>query len=665
MTLHEAEHAPGKEKENVDLVIAHWVMFAPGLSGMYETIKELVLAEMQLPGVEAGIVEPENKEGGKSDGWITTQSHGWAQERATIHVSSYFMTGYSTMQRPRVMLIHGTPEACYEAERESGSYTAVIGSLQNLDASVVMNKRQFSMWKPYDHRGILHCIEKGIDLSRYTPKGMRIDLNGEPAVGMGEVERKGGVKLPLLPYAAVNEYYQKNPLVRLHHWGVTQERPVLDILFHKTLFDKWLGKYRLMGLQLYPDQWYRGCDLLLSPSLYGDPSRVHFEAMACFPAGVEISSPFVTRTYRRYYTGELVTIETETDFPLTMTPNHPIFTQRGIVPAKYLTLEDSCYRHDSQRRQTSLVDRGSIEYIEKTLSHNHHKRNCENLKQNYFKHPWAGYPLRSAYNSERLADNVRHSIVRERLSVLGRDHRWRRNIVSEKTFTENFDDSAVYSYNSNRKQFRSITEMAGAKNLVVAKYSSIQMSKSKDLQLHSRRPRHINSLPLAQEIETLLGDKADALSNIAHALGITIAGTYEISDDQWAIGASKLFEMVEPEAITKIRHSNARGIEVFNLSTVTGWYFAEGLLVHNCGTPVIDLDSSLRWGDSHATMHARALDSINMAECIAKLYDQIRVDKAKVRKEAREIAEKYYDIKRTAAQLVQILRRVQDEVGAK
>jgi glycosyltransferase involved in cell wall biosynthesis len=364
MTLHEAEHAPGKEKEDVDLVIAHWVMFAPGLSGMYETIKELVLAEMQLPGVEAGIVEPENKEGGKSDGWITTQSHGWAQERATIHVSSYFMTGYSTMQRPRVMLIHGTPEACYEAERESGSYTAVIGSLQNLDASVVMNKRQFSMWKPYDHRGILHCIEKGIDLSRYTPKGMRIDLNGEPAVGMGEVERKGGVKLPLLPYAAVNEYYQKNPLVRLHHWGVTQERPVLDILFHKTLFDKWLGKYRLMGLQLYPDQWYRGCDMLLSPSLYGDPSRVHFEAMAC-------------------------------------------------------------------------------------------------------------------------------------------------------------------------------------------------------------------------------------------------------------------------------------------------------------GCPVIDLDSSLRWGDSHATMHARALDSINMAECIAKLYDQVRVDKAKVRKEARETAEKYYDIKRTAAQLVRILRRVQDEVGAK
>jgi len=283
MTVKEARTgvSPEKEKENIDLVIAHWCLFAPGRSGMYETVKELILAEKQIPGVEAGLVNPDDEKGGKSDGWITTQSHGWAWENATIHVSHYFMTGYSTMQRPRVMMIHGTPEACYEAEKDSGSFTAVIGGLMNLDASIVMNRRQYYFWKAFDHHNTLHYVDKGIDLSRYTLKGMRIDCDGEPAIGMGEVERKGGVKLPFHVYWAINEYWKDNEKVRLHHWGTADERAILDVIFHKSGFDRWLGKYRLMGFQLFPENWYRGVDIVISPSLYGDPSRVHFESMAC------------------------------------------------------------------------------------------------------------------------------------------------------------------------------------------------------------------------------------------------------------------------------------------------------------------------------------------------------------------------------------------------
>jgi glycosyltransferase involved in cell wall biosynthesis len=248
---------------------------------MYETIKELCVAEMEMDGVLAGIVDPENEKGGKSDGFITTQSHGWAMENATIHLSSYFMTGYSTMQKPRVMLIHGTVEAMYEAEKESGSFTSVVGALQNLDASIVMNKRHYAFWKPYDHRDTLYRVDKGVDLNKYTPKGMRVDLDGEPAIGMGEIERKGGVKIPLIPYWAINEYYEENPRVRLHHWGTSEERSLLELMFHKSLYDRWLGKYRFMGFQMFTENWYRGADMLISPSLYGDPSRVHFEAMGC------------------------------------------------------------------------------------------------------------------------------------------------------------------------------------------------------------------------------------------------------------------------------------------------------------------------------------------------------------------------------------------------
>lgn len=272
---------PQKQNEEIDTIIAHWCMFSPGRSGMYETVKELIMAEMNIHGVLAGLVDPSDPKGGKSDGWITTQSHGWAAEAATIHVSSWFMTGYSTMQRPRVILIHGTPEACYEAEKETGAFTAVVGGLQNLDAAVVMNKRQEAFWKPFDHRGTLHCINKGVDLELFTPKGQSIELDGKPAIGMGEIERRGGVKLPLLPYMAIDHYHRENEQVRLHQWGTSDERNILDMIVHKTLYDRWLGKYQLRGFQDYPQNWYRGVDMLLSPSLYGDPSRVHFESLAC------------------------------------------------------------------------------------------------------------------------------------------------------------------------------------------------------------------------------------------------------------------------------------------------------------------------------------------------------------------------------------------------
>lgn len=274
---------PEKQGQDLDLIIAHWCLFAPGRSGMYETVKELIMEETKIEGVLAGLVNPEDEKGGKSDGWITTQSHGWATENATIHVSHYFMSGYSTMQRPRVMLVHGTPEACYEAEKDGGSFSSVTLGLENLDASVVMNKRQFEYWKPFDRHGTLHYIDKGVDLTKYRPKGMRIDLDGAPAVGMGEIQRIGGVKLALTAYWAINEYYKINPKVRLHQWGVADnyERHVAEMIFHKTGFDVWLGKYGLRGFQMFPENWYRACSMLISPSLYGDPSRVHFEAMAC------------------------------------------------------------------------------------------------------------------------------------------------------------------------------------------------------------------------------------------------------------------------------------------------------------------------------------------------------------------------------------------------
>jgi glycosyltransferase involved in cell wall biosynthesis len=283
---------PGKENEQIDLIAAIWCMFAPGRSGMYETVKELAVAMMNIPGVLVGIVDPNDTKGGKSDGFITTQGHSWAIDQATIHCSSYFMTGYACEQRPRVQFMHGTPEACYDGEKESGSFSACIGGLENLDGSIVFNKRQYAFWKNFDQRNTLHCVPKGIDLNRFNPQGKFHTVTGSPTIGIGEILRS--IKVPLVPYWAINEYYKTNEKVRLYHWGVDSgiERPTMEMMMYKARYDKFLGDHRLRGFQDFPEDWMRAVDMILSPSLYGDPSRVACEAMACGCPVLDFDSSF-------------------------------------------------------------------------------------------------------------------------------------------------------------------------------------------------------------------------------------------------------------------------------------------------------------------------------------------------------------------------------------
>lgn len=277
------ELPPWKRDEEIDVVVAHWCNFAPGRSGMYETVKELIMEEMHIPGVLPGLINPDDEHGGKTDGYLTTNSHGWAWENATVHCSHYFMTGYACLQRPRVFFMHGTPEACYEAESTGGAFTACLQGLQNYEAAICLSRRHYALWKEFDQRGTLNVVDKGIDLQRYTPKGAYIDLDGEPKIGVGEVMRGGGVKGPIMPYWAASIYHRQNPKMRLHHWGVDAEMKLIEAAVHKSGWDRFLGKHGVRGTQLYPENWYRGCypGMMLSSVIFGEPSRVQFEAQAC------------------------------------------------------------------------------------------------------------------------------------------------------------------------------------------------------------------------------------------------------------------------------------------------------------------------------------------------------------------------------------------------
>lgn len=61
----------------------------------------------------------------------------------------------------------------------------------------------------------------------------------------------------------------------------------------------------------------------------------------CVPAGTLVAGPSTETAYRRWYEGEVVIISTAGGHELTITPNHPVLTDQGWVPAGTINRGDN------------------------------------------------------------------------------------------------------------------------------------------------------------------------------------------------------------------------------------------------------------------------------------------------------------------------------------
>lgn len=282
---------PWKRDEKLDTIICHWVQFAPGRSGMYETVKELVKYENRIPGVLAGIVEPMDTkdciEGGKFDPIetdIVTQSHNWAYQDANIHMIHYSATPYGIRLKPRIFMIHGSFEASLYSELDPSehkfhSLTTAINFMETCDASICIHKRQYYFFKQFDHSHKLSYVRRGVDLERWKPDGLKADLNGKPAVMYAEVWRH--MKDPIHTFFAAYEYFKKNQDMRFHPFNCTDYHSSWERVVFAGGFHAMLGKYGVAGNQAFLEHYFRSAHMLISPIMIGENSRVSVEAMAC------------------------------------------------------------------------------------------------------------------------------------------------------------------------------------------------------------------------------------------------------------------------------------------------------------------------------------------------------------------------------------------------
>jgi len=289
---------PWKEGQEIDLRIAHWCLFGPRLSGMYETVRELVTAENQIEGVLAGMCEVPSPtatqqvarkaaEGGRTDPMhphFRTQDWGWAQKFCDINVIHTSQLKRVGELKPKAFFLHGTPEACLENDLLPGSdlksYESAIGYISKCAATIVTSERAKVLWQPYDYTGErIHRVEKGIDLEWWQRTALKQELTGAPSVLYGEVWRN--IKHPLHTIYAVDKIYEENPEVKLNVWGCNIKRPFWLKVFEEGNFNKFLGPRGIKGIVDYPEHYYSRGDILVGPGLYGDVSRVRQEALAC------------------------------------------------------------------------------------------------------------------------------------------------------------------------------------------------------------------------------------------------------------------------------------------------------------------------------------------------------------------------------------------------
>lgn len=88
------------------------------------------------------------------------------------------------------------------------------------------------------------------------------------------------------------------------------------------------------------------------PPKIGLPGITH---VGCFPAGTLVSGPTPRAATERWYSGELVEIETRDGHILTSTPNHPVLTEQGWIPAGLLVEGDKVVRQGLVEGPTPII----------------------------------------------------------------------------------------------------------------------------------------------------------------------------------------------------------------------------------------------------------------------------------------------------------------------
>lgn len=265
--------------------IAHFCTLPSGkISGMTNSVKEICEAELEL-GVEAGIIDPLNREGGGEVQLrrrkIKVQPWSWALDKECVSFISSSPSDVFYQLPHKVYLIHGMPQFSFIKQMltTESSMDASIGLIRECDVSVCWSNFEAEYWRTMYPEKPIHVANHGIDLQYWCPAEPKTKFKWHPTVVHADVTRI--VKLPFTLLFATKLAQKKIPLLKLNLLSIDPKQQTMWMMMIAKLNLELIVENMVVGLIDDPRDIFRAADIFVSSSQHGLMSRVSIEALAC------------------------------------------------------------------------------------------------------------------------------------------------------------------------------------------------------------------------------------------------------------------------------------------------------------------------------------------------------------------------------------------------
>jgi FkbM family methyltransferase len=247
--------------------IVHFAQFGPRACGLYETAKDLILAERRL-GVDARLVDCDEREAsrvGLADGQIITDDPAIAMDADVLVRHSAIPSLYHNLGKPIVMCIHGRPESSYRMSAATDN--DVTQAIAN-KATDCRYKAFVTFWPEFEPAwgslvdGKFHCVPAPVDLDYYRG-GADKHFAGSRRILIADIWRDDVTPLDCL-FAAARYIERYDRQAKVHLVGIPSEGKELAALRPFLNGLAWCIGSAAGHMKDIRD-WYASCDCLVTP----------------------------------------------------------------------------------------------------------------------------------------------------------------------------------------------------------------------------------------------------------------------------------------------------------------------------------------------------------------------------------------------------------------
>lgn len=276
----------------------------------------------------------------------------------------------------------------------------------------------------------------------------------------------------------------------------------------------------------------------------------------CFPAGTIVSGPRAVGSVERWYEGEIVHIRSR-NHELTCTPNHPILTDQGWVPAGLL-------RDGDQLVCAALAE--SVPAIETGVAGVAEEDQVPSTIEDVVR-SLADSPGVATSSIPVSADDFHGDATEGDVAV-----------VSSDRLLDHRVDAAFSQPVGNQDRGRGSVELA-----------RLSGESGSDKALLAARAASLGDMSVDRLTSSLLGSHHGPLGALSFRSSSEVdSGASEVASDSVS-AAAELIAQVREASSAPVLLDDVVAIDwkpfsghVYNLETRMGWYMANGIVVHNC-----------------------------------------------------------------------------------